>query len=694
MRTIALTSAALLAAACGTSTSPELPDPLDDSFDPGTQPAAVQKVALTTFGGATACADLEKHLEDRAVLEMRLRVAQNKRYALEWFDWRQRNQSTWYGTGGGTGGGFAAGGGAGGGSGAVDSGSAAGPTDYTTTNTQVAGVDEADFMKNDGTRLFVLSGRKLFTASTWPAVNLARRGELAIEGHPISMFLEGDKLVVFSSGIDASFGYTNGTWVTHVDVSDLANPRVVARQRVPGTFSNARRIGSAMRLITSNGFPFLDSQSTWVDWNLQQRARSRQELVAMFNALAASNERDIRARKLAEWLPSPVLLAQSGAQTSRLQCEDIVSTNASSRLGLTNVVTLDLNDPARFSRQGLLAQVDEMYQSNDALYLSQRHWWWWLNTTNADHTYFYKFDITRPDRVSFVAAGRIDGTPVDQFSLDEHRGYFRVATTVNMRTEDGFFTTVNRVVVLGAQSGELQEVGRTEDLAPGERVMSARFMGDTGYVVTFRQTDPLYTVDLSDPAHPRKVGELKVPGFSTYIHPLDASHLLTIGTFVPDGTTDVREQHLQLAIFDVSDLAHPVQTHLQLVGRAWGWSDAQSDHKAFNYFPARRLLAIPFADWYLVDSSSWKYVSDLRVFEVDPMLGFTSKGSLDMADVLNRDSSCWANYGCWTWYWTPQIRRSVMADDFVYAVSSGGVRVANVNALDQPIATALFDPAP
>jgi hypothetical protein len=254
--------------------------------------------------------------------------------------------------------------------------------------------------------------------------------------------------------------------------------------------------------------------------------------------------------------------------------------------------------------------------------------------------------------------------------------------------------TVNEVVVLGEAAGALVEVGRSEELAPGERIMSARFVGDIGYVVTFRQTDPLYTLDLSDPTHPTKVGELKVPGFSSYIHPLDATHLLTIGTYIPEVQTDWRERHLQLALFDVSDLAHPRQTFTQEVGAAWGWSEAQWDHKAFNYFPAKGLLAIPFADWFTREDGSWHFVSDLRVFEVDPQAGFTPKGTLDMADVLYRPSDCEYGYGCWSWYWTPQIRRSVMADDYVYAVSSGGVRVAHVDALGQPLATATFDPAP
>lgn len=684
-----------LALSCG------LPEP-EPTPDPGStfpnQPTEQRALGLTSFSGPTACAELERHIEDRAVLEMRVNVETSKRYALQWFDWRHG------GTGGGSGSfsdaGSAAGGSGGGGGG---SGGTAAPADYTTTNTQLAGVDEPDIIKNDGTRLFVASGRRLFTATTWPAASLATRGSVEIGGRPFELFLDGDRVVVFSHLFEPSFGapswcqqqtdcggwYSNATLVTHLDVSDLANPTVVATQRVPGRYESARRVGPIMRLVTTASMPFLDGQQTWVDWQQQEQATSTEQLERLFDTLADFNEGQIRRRDLGTWLPSALLTSGSTSATAQLQCTDISTTTASARLGLTSIVSLDMNDPLAFSRQTLLASVDELYQGPESLYLAQRHWWWWGNggsTTHEDQTYLYRFDLSQPDRVTFVAAARLAGRPLNQFSFDEHQGVLRVATTVTSTTT---WQTVNRVLTFG---GALQELGRTEDLAPGERIMSARFVGDTAYIVTFRQVDPLYVIDLSDPANPHKVGELKIPGFSSYIHPLDATHLLTIGTYVPEVPSTSWERHLQLQIFDVSDPAAPRQTHSQLVGRAWGWSEAQWNHKAFNYFPARGLLAVPFSDWYTDEFGQYQYVSDLRVFGVDPVSGFTPKGTLQMKDVLERQDC--SQGACWGWYWEPQVRRSVMADDCVYAISSGGVRVAHVDSLSTPIATARFTPAP
>jgi hypothetical protein len=248
------------------------------------------------------------------------------------------------------------------------------------------------------------------------------------------------------------------------------------------------------------------------------------------------------------------------------------------------------------------------------------------------------------------------------------------------------------VSVLGERFGELTVVGRTPDVATGERVQSARFMGEKGVMVTFRQVDPFFTIDLRDPTAPRFVGELKVPGFSSYIHPLDANHMLTIGVYLPEpdanGNVDWTQRRMKLSIFDVSDFANPRETATALVGTAYGWSQAGWDHKAFNYFPERGLLAIPFSDF--VPSSNpeeyWgSFISELRVFSISPTQ-IRSLGALSMSDVYRT-----YRYDDWSWTWSPWISRSVMADDFVYAISDGGIRAAHVDGLSTPLATMLFD---
>lgn len=658
----------LFAASCGDPTPPNSEQEDDETTLP-IQPEAVDRVALNTFTGSSACAQLEESVEALALQQLRVAMVQNKKSAIESWKWRRANPNGY---------GFAD---AGYSPSVGGNGTSAGPANYTTTNTQHVDIDEPDIIKNDGTRLFSISGRRLFATTTWPAAQLHTRGSLEISGQPFEMLLEGNRVIVFSRVFERSFGvprychnaacswYSNATAVTWVDVSNLDELRVIQRRYVPGEYRTARRVDDVVRLVTTTQLNLNDLFETYPYASELDSATSPRAIARQFDALLATNEGKLRARTLEQWLP--------GVTFDEATCGDVWLTNASSRLGATHVTSLRVSDPSSLQRQTLLAAVDLVYQG-ESLFLAQRHWWW--STDQRELTHLYRFDLSQNERVNFIAAGSVAGIPINQFALDEHRGNLRVAITEG---------THNRVVVLGTNGTSLTQLGTTPDLAPGERIMSARFFGDRGYIVTFRQVDPLYSLDLSDAANPRVTGELKIPGFSSYLHPLDDDHLLTIGTAFPENGGWPRT--VQLQIFDVSNPAQPIQAHSQIVGQDWGSSEAQWEHRAFNYFPAKKLLAIPHFEsrW---DNTTYSYTSDLRVFHVDAQQGFTAKGSIDVGDMLT-NSSCGASY-CWSWWWEPGVRRSVMADDFVYAVTSGGVRVANIDSLTMPIATAVFPAAP
>jgi hypothetical protein len=676
------------------------------SGDIPTPPGVSQRVALQSFSGQSACTDLEQYLEDTAVLQMRTQL-EAQRDGVPGWGW-------WGGWGWGpefadaNGGPQAAGGAA---------PPKAAPTDFTTTNNQVAGVDEADFVKNDGTRIFALSGQKLHAVKSWPADQTQVLGTLAIEGWPQEMFLDGtDKAVVFSSiyqwypmsntmgvACDAmycGYYYANTIKVTVVDVSNMAAMRVLQETYLPGHYNSARKIGSSVRLVLSDDFNFPQGFKWGPDWE-QGLWEDKARLHAAYDKVIAENEKLIRAQTLAQWVPAAKVKMNGQTLVVPHACSAFSKVNAPTRLGQVSVVTLNLAN-ATIDRTSILAEPGEIYASQGNLYVATRHWWWWPAPGQKDTTYLHKFDISSPNRAVYVASGTVDGHIVDQFSMDEgSTGHFRVVTTINQRVPDvnnpnnwwGTMETWNRLTVLGEKAGYLEVTSQSDDLAKGERVMSSRIVGDKGFVVTYRQVDPLFTFDLSDPTKVVKKGELKIPGFSTYMHPIDANHLLTIGTYIPDPASgqpqDWSARALQLAIFDVSDLSNPRQTHVQLVGTAYGWSEAQYEHKAFNYFPARKLLAIPFADWNnaYANGDYWSYfISDLRVYEVDPVTGFTPKGAVGMRDLYQVQS-----YYNWTYYWTPNVRRSVMADDFVYAISDAGIRVANIANLSVPLATAMLE---
>ena len=319
-------------------------------------------------------------------------------------------------------------------------------------------------------------------------------------------------------------------------------------------------------------------------------------------------------------------------------------------------------------------------------------------------TYVHEFDIEDPARAGYVGSGGVEGNVGDQFAMDEKDGYLRIATstaTEYMDPATGQFqvTASSRLSVLAPQDGgALALVGEIPSLVDNERLMATRFIGDKGYAVTFRNVDPLVTLDLSDSAHPRKVAELTIPGFSTYLQPIDANHLLAIGDDLAvdaNGHADWSKRSMQLSLFDVSDLSQPKRIAQALVGTAWASSEAMWDHHAFNWYqpdPSKPgLLAIPFSDWVETSGDWWtSFVSDVRVFSVDPAGSISPVGALGMNDVYVQYGS-----GDWSWYYRPWVRRSVMATDqsgntFVYAVSDAGLRSAALTSLSTPLATALF----
>jgi hypothetical protein len=696
----------LLAVGCGDSG--KTPDGLDNE-------PVQQSLKLESFDD---CAGLERYIEDTATKQMRASLEQQK---PGYWDRFGRNR----------GGGFPppfAEDAAGGGNSPTAGGGSQAPKDSTGTNNQVEGVHESDFVQNDGTRIFVLSGNQLYVHRSWPAEQLRRTAVLEVEGWPREMLLDGNRLVILSQvsqdlpGRPAKggggggvmlpvqdiacsafgCGYFNGdsTKVTTLDVSDLEHPTVVDQVYLPGVFSQARRVDASVRLVLTDAFRWPEGVQFYVNYS-EALFKDDKKLTKAIDEQMAKNEKLIRDSSLEQWLPSGRHVDASGATTALpVGCGDFFKSNAPSALGFVTVASLDLEHPsAAPGRTSLVAEPGTVYASKESLYLAHSHYWWWPTPGQKDFTYLHKFDIRQPGRALYVGSGTVEGTPLNQFALDEHEGVLRMATTVTTRLPEadhedwwwGRTTTTSRVTTLGVRNGRLAQLGKSADLAEGERIFSARFVGNRGYIVTFLQVDPLFTFDLSDPANPHKVGELKVPGFSTYMHPVGDHHLLTMGVHTDPNGGCCGERTLKLSLFDVSDLANPKETATQLVGHAYGWSEALSQHKAFNYFAAKGLVAIPFTDYsgsYYSYEDYWKgFRTELRVFRVDLGAGISPVGALSMSDMYRRSGT-----PEWSWYYAPDVRRSVMADDYVYAISDSGVRVARVDGLQTPLVTVPFAP--
>lgn len=679
LRTAAL-AMALAAAACGEAT-PVGHRPGDPSQ---------QQQALVGF---QSCTELETYIKDTAVLQMREQLDGN---------------GYWWGRYGGMEDGNAV-------PAADGSSKSTAAPDHSETNTQVAGVDEADFVKTDGNRVFYLVGRRLLVLKSWPAAATAISSTTQVEGYPSEMFLsEADHaLVVFSSvpawtydpsvpspadtmTWDYWYWYADATKVTVFDVS-TDTPVVKNEYYLGGWYVSSRRIGSVVRMVASGALRWPELR-WWLDtWDYNDPVKNEMAL----EQLKTENEIRIRAQPLSQWLPKSFVVVNGQKVDVSADCTRFHKPTVGARLGLATVSTFDLANPGNLDTDAVVSEVGQIYANTESLYIATPQWWWgwWFNGGAQDErTWLHKFSLADPSKVAYQGSGSVPGSILDQFSLDEHQGFLRVATSKttwdqnwqNMQTD-------NRVYVLSMMNGELTPVGATPPLGePGERIYSSRFHGDKGFVVTYRQVDPLFTLDLSDPANPAVLGALHIPGYSSYIHLLDESHLLTIGeeTETDPATGRTTRAGLKLEVYDVGDLANPLAGAKVVVGTHYGYSEAMWDHKAFNYFAKTGMLAIPFTDWVPCNSSSgaacdyWgSFVSQLRLFHVDASFGVTAMGAIDHKDVYQG----W-NQTEWYWWYEPYIRRSVQIENFVYSFSYAGVKVNDIAQPSVPVASVAIPP--
>ena len=505
-------------------------------------------------------------------------------------------------------------------------------SDHSDTNVQEEGVDEADIIKTDGSRLFVLSGNYLllFDPNPGPATHEISRIEIA--GHPLEMFINNDVILVYSSMSNHSV--PDDIWqgipreelayqilkLTIIDYSDQDNPALVREAYMEGSYVSSRKIGGAARIVIFSE-PNMPDFDTWVDedefcnWNTGYC--DEEAMDKAYEMLEGENADKIEDQAFEDWLPRyhEVVYDSTGQGTHQdslfAECQNHFHPVDPRGCGFLTVMTVLMTDPAvKQPDIALVAEAGIVYASTSSLVVAESAdmaWdWQWESEWNVSggsssvvRSAVHLFDIATNEQAAiYKASGSVRGFILNQFSMSEKDGYLRLATTSGWWEEN----LTNAVYILGQNGVDLRVVGSIKNIAPGEQIYSARFMGNKGYLVTFFQTDPLFTLDLTDPTAPFLVGELEIPGFSSYIHPMDENHLLTIGETGDEwGSTG----GVSLQIFDVSDFANPTQLHSYQVGEWWsGNSEAQYNHKAFLYYNHPTLdldlLVIPitYYDWY------------------------------------------------------------------------------------------------
>ena len=465
--------------------------------------------------------------------------------------------------------------------------------DFSGTNVQEEGVDEADIVKTDGRRIFTVSAERLVVVD---AASRSTVGSVAVaEGWGRELFIDGDSLLLITHSTSDAPDRSE-TVLQSIDVSG-DTPQVTQTVNVQGNYVSARSVGGTARVILRYdpqwSFPFVFPQN-----------ESATDVAERANRAAVLNS------TLDDWLPHyTVGSADSSTGSLMVPCGDVHAPSVFSGFGVTTVISVPISgafDPS--SSTAVMAPGDTVYASTGSLYAATTRWVEadtfdddnaWEEAWRRRRTSIHRFDISGAEAV-YEASGEVLGVIHNQFSLSEHDGHLRIVTTVGGPWGD---ESESQVRVLSTGGDVLTEVGAVGDIGRGEQVQSVRFVGDVGYVVTFRQIDPFYTIDLSDPANPRILGELKIPGFSSYLHPISDTMVLGVGS---DADPDGRITGAKVSLFDVSDLAAPREVAVWTAPD--GWNDIGWDHRAFLWWAPESLAVIPVTVW-----NDWSGAVVLRV---------------------------------------------------------------------------------
>ena len=431
----------------------------------------------------------------------------------------------------------------------------AGTADYSGTNTHEAGVDEPDLVKTDGKRIITVSAGRLTVvdAGTRRLIGAVDLGE-SMQGQDANLLLAGDHALVLGNqaayrGVaveDSAGNVANPSDVvsgTSLILVDLTGPRVISRGRADGSIVDARQVGSVARIVVRS-YPRLEFPMT------DQGTEAER---------IAANKAIINASGIDDWLPR--LEVTTGGRTSQSQvgCEAVSRPAIYSGTNLLTVLSFDLGQEVLSSGQpvSIVADGDTVYSNGPSLYVASNPAWRVMPMAAGDaqsqpqqhRTEIYKFDTSSgSERPRYVAGGSVPGHVLNQYSMSEWDGRLRVASTTDSFMDAGAPATQSNsgVYVLAQDGQQLVQVGAVEGLGKGERIYSVRFVGTVGYVVTFRQTDPLYTLDLGDPAKPTVRGELKIPGYSAYLHPAEDNRLIGVGQ---DATNQGQVTGTQVSLF-------------------------------------------------------------------------------------------------------------------------------------------------
>jgi uncharacterized secreted protein with C-terminal beta-propeller domain len=571
------------------------------------------------------------------------------------------------------------------------SGSGSADVTHSETNVQEKGVDEGDLVKTDGAFIYLARGSHFFILKANPAAETTLVSDMDLK-EPISeLHLSTNLVSVITTSYGNPFMTTAATMpvlmrtrpITRLYTYDVANaavPVLTASVDFPGILRGSRRINNTIYLVTDHT---IDIPSPVYPWNYLQLGRLDQ---TTFNTACAQareeNLKNVEALTLDQLLPAYTATLFTGgvagtpSAVPAVEYTDVFIPEFGNGMDLSLVFSIDFSSQApAIASSALLSSWGGIYMTTESLYLtSDNHWRWIEPMAGVDmppanpepRTAVHKFAIAGTDgKPLYRGSGVVDGWLNNRFSMSEYLGNLRIGTTRGGWWGEGIS---NQLAILAEKNGQLAETGKLTGIAPGERIYSMRFDRDRGYMVTFRRIDPLFTLDLSDPANPRLAGEIAVNGFATYIHLLGTDRLLTVGQ---SADSFGRATGNKLQLFSVSDLAAPTLLSDYELGP--GWSSALYDPHAFLYYEPLGILTVPYySDRFDANlASGYTYTSGLRVFTVGPS-SISPRGS-----GIITSPTVTSGY-----FYHDTVDRSVIIGNTIYALAHRSVTAADADQLN------------
>ncbi len=553
--------------------------------------------------------------------------------------------------------------------------SAQAPGSHGETNVQVEGVDEADVIKNDGRYIYFIAGNSLVIVDALDPANMTVAGKILLENNSsfAEMFITGNKLTAVGYTYDEMpvmessapegremmpgryIPVKNYTFAKVYDITDKTNPTLTRDYMIEGYMLSSRMTGGKLYLVTNKWSYF---------YGMDDTAKAEDILPYKYDSIKDSGTTMIDPSDVA-YLPNPVDNSFMNISVMDIDSNKAVEFETVMGGGSTifmSTEALYIVKPVYYFFPMVLEMVKDSEESGTAVSAE-------ATEPQEPKTQIFKYELTA-NSVKYAGTGEVRGDVLNQFSMDEYNGFFRIATT--LWTENG---TMNNVYILDKN---MNNTGSVENLAPGERIYSVRFSGNSGYVVTFRNMDPLFVLDLSNPANPMVTGELKIPGFSNYLHPVADNYLIGVGVdtrevYTKDENgneivTGFETGGLKLSLFDVSDPYNPKEVDTLVIGKQGSYSEAQYNHKAFTWWPEKQVAmfsaqintAEKYGDW-----NSW--TEGAVMVEV-------SNGRLSLKGILPSSDS-----GVYWSYYTPT--RITYINDIVYYLQMGKLRTYDYNSL-------------